>query len=201
MNIEAAETATAIGKSDESSTVKRVTWIGLIINLLLAGAKCSVGILASSQALVADAVHSLSDSATDIVVLVGVKYWSKPADKSHPHGHQRIETLIVAGIGLSLFLVALGLIYNALMSLRNHDDTIPGWTAFGAALSSIIIKELLYQYTARAGRRVKSSALIANAWHHRSDSISSIPAALAVLGVKLCPGYGFLDHIGAIVVG
>ncbi len=182
------------------SEVRRVTLIGLVINVSLTALKFAAGILGNSQAVVADAVHSLSDTVTDVAVLVGVKFWSKPPDECHPHGHRRIEFLVTIFIGLLLAAVALGLSYNALSTLSDLQNGPPGAIAFFAAVVSIITKELLYRWTFAKGKEIKSSALIANAWHHRSDGLSSIPAAVAVAGAALVPGLAFLDHLGAIVV-
>ena len=182
------------------SEISRVTWSGLFVNLLLSGIKFAGGILGASQAVVADAVHSLSDCSTDVAILVGVRYWSQPADQDHPHGHRRIETFVTLLIGASLAALALVLGYRALATLHTNHVSEPGWSAFFAALISIIVKETLYRWTAYKGMRLKSSALVANAWHHRSDAMSSIPAALAVAAVKLNPRWGYLDHIGAIIV-
>lgn len=180
--------------------VRRVTFIGLVINVALSALKLVAGIVGNSQAVVADAVHSLSDTVTDVAVLVGVKFWSKPPDECHPHGHRRIEFLVTIFIGLLLAAVALGLSYNALATLHEVQKGPPGAIAFFAAVLSIFVKELLYRWTISVGREIKSTALIANAWHHRSDGLSSIPAALAVAGAALFPGLAFLDHLGAIVV-
>ncbi len=180
--------------------VRRVTFIGLVINVALSALKLVAGIVGNSQAVVADAVHSLSDTVTDVAVLVGVKFWSKPPDECHPHGHRRIEFLVTIFIGLLLAAVALGLSYNSLATLHEVQKGPPGAIAFFAAVLSIFVKELLYRWTISVGREIKSTALIANAWHHRSDGLSSIPAALAVAGAALFPGLAFLDHLGAIVV-
>ncbi|MBN1341950.1 MAG: cation transporter [Phycisphaerae bacterium] len=180
--------------------VRRVTVIGLLVNLILSGLKLLAGLIGSSQAVVADAVHSLSDSVTDVAILIGVRYWSKPPDDEHPHGHRRIETLVTTLIGVILASVALGLTYNSVVTLRDKHASPPGWIAFAAALLSIASKEILYRWTVRVGRRIKSTAVIANAWHHRSDALSSIPAAIAVAGAALLPGWSFLDHVGAVVV-
>lgn len=182
------------------SEVRRVTLIGLVVNVALSALKFAAGILGNSQAVVADAVHSLSDTATDVAVLVGVKFWSKPPDECHPHGHRRIEFLVTIFIGLLLAAVALGLSYNALSTLHEVQKGPPGAIAFFAAVLSIFIKELLYRWTISVGIEIKSTALIANAWHHRSDGLSSVPAAVAVAGAALVPGLAFLDHLGAIVV-
>ncbi|MFP4499365.1 MAG: cation diffusion facilitator family transporter [Candidatus Hydrogenedentota bacterium] len=180
--------------------VRRVTVAGLFMNLLLAGTKCGMGILGHSQALVADAVHSLTDCLTDLVVILGAPLWSAPADENHPYGHGRIETLVTVIIGISLGAAGLSIAYNALVSLSNPADTQPGWLAFAGACLSIAVKETLYQWTVRTGQRVRSSALAANAWHHRTDALSSVPVALAVLGTQIQPAWIFLDQIGAILV-
>jgi cation diffusion facilitator family transporter len=182
------------------SEIRRVTLVGLVINVALSALKFAAGILGNSQAVLADAVHSLSDTATDVAVLVGVKFWSKPPDECHPYGHRRIEFLVTIFIGLLLAVVALGLSYNALATLHEVQTRPPGAIAFFAAVVSIISKELLYRWTITKGREIKSTALIANAWHHRSDGLSSIPAAVAVAGAALVPRLSFLDHLGAIVV-
>jgi cation diffusion facilitator family transporter len=182
------------------SEVRQVTLIGLVINVALSALKFAAGIVGNSQAVVADAVHSLSDTATDVAVLVGVKFWSKPPDECHPHGHRRIEFLVTIFIGLLLASVAFGLSYNALATLHEVQKGPPGAIAFFAAVLSIFTKEMLYRWTFAKGKEIKSTALIANAWHHRSDGLSSIPAALAVAGAALVPGFAFLDHLGAIVV-
>ncbi len=179
---------------------RRVTWVGLGLNLLLCGVKLVCGLVAASQALVADAVHTLSDSTTDVAVLVGIPFWSAPADDRHPYGHRRIETVVTVLIAALLAMVACGLVYHALATIEEHHDRPPGWLALAAAVLSIVSKEALYRWTVAVGRRLRSSALVANAWHHRSDSLSSIPVVLAIGGARVFPAWSFLDHIGAIVV-
>lgn len=177
-----------------------MTLCGLIANLGLSALKLTVGILGSSQAVVADGVHSLSDITTDIAVLWGVRYWSAPPDPDHPYGHRRIETVISAGIGLLLGAVGVGIAYQALRTVRRPDVEAPALIALAGAVVSIVGKEALYRWTAAVGRRVRSSALLANAWHHRSDAISSIPVAAAVVVASVRPAWAFIDHIGALVV-
>jgi cation diffusion facilitator family transporter len=167
---------------------------------LLAAAKITAGLVGHSQAVVADGVHSLTDMATDIAILVGVRYWSVPADEDHPYGHQRIETLVTVGIGLALASVAVGMALHAIDLLRGGHEGTPGWIALAAALLSMTSKEALYRWTAAVGRRIHSPALIANAWHHRSDAFSSLPAALAVGFSLASPKWSFLDAVGAVVV-
>lgn len=181
-------------------SVKKATWAGLVVNVLLSGFKIAAGTIGNSQAIVADGVHSLSDTTTDVAVLVGVNYWYAPPDEDHPHGHGRIETIVTFLIGLVLALVALGLSYNAAVTFNEPRQGPPGLVALVAALVSLASKEALYQWTAAVGRRIGSRALVANAWHHRSDGLSSIPAALAVVGARLVPEWQFLDQAGAIVV-
>lgn len=180
--------------------IHRVTLWGLVVNLALCCIKFLFGVLGSSQALVADAVHSLSDSVTDVAVLIGVRFWSAPPDESHPYGHGRIETLITFLIGIALGSVGIGLGYRAVASLHEHHTVSPNWMAFVAACVSIASKEWLYQWNVSVGRRVKSSALLANAWHHRSDALSSVPVAVAVLATRIWPGWGFLDQVATVIV-
>ncbi|MBN1420798.1 MAG: cation transporter [Planctomycetes bacterium] len=197
---ESAPVAGGASSLHQPREVRRITLWGLASNIALSGAKFAAGLIGSSQALVADAVHSLSDASTDIAVVVGAGYWSAPADAEHPHGHGRIETLITFFIGLALAGVGVGLGYRAVATLLERHGAPPGWLAFGAACASIVSKEWLYRWTSRVGKRINSSAVIANAWHHRSDALSSIPVAVAVLGTRIEPTWIFLDHIGAVLV-
>ena len=183
-----------------SSRVSRVGWLGLLCNLALAAAKAAAGILGHSQAVLADALHSLTDAVTDIAVILGVRYWSAPADEDHPHGHGRIETLITVVIGLAVGAVAVGMGAQAIRGLRHDPGTVPTGIALAVAMISIVVKEVLYRWTARVGREVRSPALEANAWHHRSDAISSIPAALAVTVALIDPEWAVVDRVGAVVV-
>jgi cation diffusion facilitator family transporter len=192
------------GKPDDATQEARqvclVGWVGLIINLLLAAVKMAAGIVGNSQAVVADAVHSLSDLVTDAALIIGVRYWTAPADEQHPHGHRRIETLVALAIGLILGLVAIGLGEHALQELRRPQRVSPDVVALIGALISIVSKEALFWWTLVRGRRISSAALIANAWHHRSDSLSSIPAAAAVLVAMVAPSWSFIDAVGALMV-
>lgn len=180
--------------------VKKVTLWGLLINLLLSALKVAAGYLGNSQAVLADGIHSASDSVTDVTVIVGASFWSAPPDDDHPYGHGRIETAITVFIGLLLVGVALGMGYNAVDTFNEKSDSAPGTIAFAAAILSIIVKEILYRWNKSVGERVKSSAMVANAWHHRSDAFSSIPAAVAVIVSQLYPQIGYVDNIGAIIV-
>jgi len=194
---------TATSSQEQASSTKQirtVTLAGLVVDLGLSGLKAVVGLMASSQALVADAAHSLSDCVTDLAVLVGVQFWSAPPDDCHPHGHGRIQTLISLFIGLLLGAVALGISYRAFTSMLAGRSIVPGWPTFYVALASLGLKEWLYQWTVRVGRRVGSPAVIANAWHHRSDALSSLPVALAVVLGRIFPTLPFLDQIAALAV-
>jgi cation diffusion facilitator family transporter len=187
------------GKEHESE-IKRITWIGLFLNITLVATKFLVGYLGKSQAVIADAVHSLSDTATDFAVIIGVKFWSAPPDDNHPYGHRRIESIITTSIGLALAVVAVGITYSALTSIHKMDSAQAGWVALTGPAMSIVLKELLFRWTMTIGKQSKSSAVIANAWHHRSDALSSLPAFIAVAASALNPAWAFVDHIGALIV-
>ena len=184
----------------QAGEIRRVTLCGLAANLGLSAVKFLFGVVGASQSLVADAVHSLSDCVTDIAVLVGVAFWKAPADSDHPYGHARIETMVTALIGILLGVVGIGIGYHAIAGINAKDTTQPGWIAFAAACGSIVVKEALYRWTIHVGKKVRSTALLANAWHHRSDALSSIPVAVAVLATRLWPAWGMLDHIAAVIV-
>lgn len=186
--------------ASEASRARRVGWLGLAGNLALVAAKAVAGVVGNSQALVADAIHSLTDSVTDIAIIVGVKFWMAPADEAHPHGHRRIETMITVGIGLVVISVAVGIGWRAIQGLRHEPAAAPTELALAAALASMIVKEGLYRWTARVGREIRSQALIANAWHHRSDAVSSIPVAAAVAVAVVAPGYAVVDRVAAVMV-
>jgi cation diffusion facilitator family transporter len=186
--------------SAETRETRRITWVGLTGNILLSALKFIVGFIGSSQAIIADAVHSLSDMTTDIAILVGVKYWSSPADECHPYGHSRIETIVTVGIGVILALAGLGIGYKGISTVRDKYLVQPRWIAIVGGVVSIITKEVLYHWTLAVGKRLKSSALVANAWHHRSDALSSIPATLSVALAVFNPDWAFIDHLGALIV-
>ena len=184
----------------------RVTLVGSLGNLLLVVFKFAAGILGRSSAMVADAVHSLSDFLTDIVVMVFVGISAKPQDASHDYGHGKYETLATLFIGIALVGAAVGIIASGLMkilaALHGEPLAVPGQLALWAALLSILVKEILYRYTAARARSLDSPAMLANAWHHRSDSLSSIGAALGIGGAILLGEKGaLLDPLASIVVG
>ena len=174
--------------------------------MLLVIVKFIAGILGHSSAMVADAVHSLSDFLTDVVVLVFVGVSARPQDPSHDYGHGKFETLATLFISLALAGAAIGIIVSGALKfaswLEGEDLPAPGQLALWVALLSIAVKELMFQYTARSGRKLESSALTANAWHHRSDALSSIGTAVGIGGAVLLGGrWTVLDPLASIVVG
>jgi len=186
--------------ASREAEVRKVTWVGLLINITLACIKFAAGYFGRSQALIADAIHSLTDTTTDLAVIAGSHFWSRPPDESHPYGHRRLETLVTVFIGLMLAAAGIGIGWDAVSALHEKVSTPPGWIALVAAMVSILTKEILYRWTAASGKKIKSPALAANAWHHRTDAISSIPVLIAVGGALIFPSWSFLDLVGAIVV-
>lgn len=194
-----------MSKSERTRRARRVTIIGLIWNVLLTVFKFLVGIYAKSNALVADAVHSLSDLASDIGLIIGLNVADKPFDLNHNYGHGKYETLATIFIGITLFFVGLGILWNSIHTiyLFLHGQTIPrpGSIALVAIFISVILKEWMYHYTVRSGKFLHSQALIANAWHHRSDAFSSIAVLIGVSGaILLGEHWVVLDPISAAVV-
>ena len=177
-----------------------VTRVGMLVNLALFVIKITAGWFGRSQALIADGVHSLSDLLSDVVVLLGLKWGRKEEDESHPFGHARIETIAGMFIGLVLIGTGVGLAYSSVSAISNRVESSPGLTAIIAALISIGLKEGLYWYTVKVGRRIKSLALIANAWHHRSDALSSIAVLVGVTAAYLSPAWAMADAYAALVV-
>ena len=184
----------------------RITFVGSVGNLILLLFKFVAGIWGHSSAMLADAVHSLSDFVTDVVVIVFVNISSKPKDAGHDYGHGKYETLATSIIGLALLVVGVSLFWGSLHKVFDYwvlgePLESPGWIALMAALVSILIKELLFQITYRVGKRQNSQAVIANAWHHRSDALSSIGTTLGIGGaILLGPDWHVLDPLAAMVV-
>jgi cation diffusion facilitator family transporter len=186
--------------------IYKVTLIGTAGNIALLSFKFVAGILGHSAAMMADAVHSLSDFLTDIIVLVFVNISSKPQDKKHEYGHGKFETLATFFIGMALVAAAIGIIVSGAAKLADWLNgaqlEAPGKLALWAALISIVVKEVLFQYTVRKGRKLNSKAVEANAWHHRSDALSSVGAAIGIGGaIFLGDRWTVLDPIASIVVG
>jgi cation diffusion facilitator family transporter len=180
--------------------IQRVTWIGITVNVALAVIKLAAGIYGESQAVVADGIEALLDVFTAILVYAGSRFWSRPPDETHPFGHGRVETLVAVCIGVSLVGAAVAIGWRSLATLHEQHANPPGWIAAFAALASVIGKEILYRWTLGVGRQIKSVAVVATAWHYRSDAFSSLPVVIAVTSAILLPSWMFLDHLGAVVV-
>jgi len=183
----------------------KITWIGFAVNLILMLCKTTAGIIGKSEAMIADGIHSLSDLGTDIVVLFGFRFVGKPPDESHDYGHGKFETLTATIVGTTLVIVGLGIMWKGGESIYDfiNGDPLekPGWIAFYAALLSIVSKETLYHYTIAVGEKINSQAIIANAWHQRSDSLSSLGAMLGIGGaILLGEKWYVLDPAAAIIV-
>ena len=191
-------------KSREKAIYK-VTWIGSLVNFLLLIFKFIAGIIGNSSALVADAVHSLSDFITDIIVVVFVKISGKPEDEDHKYGHGKYETLATALIGIALFAVGIGLLVSGAVKvyevIKGAVLPAPSMIALVIAAVSIVSKEILYRYTIHVGKNLNSQAVVANAWHHRSDAFSSIGTLIGIGGaIFLGEKWRVLDPMAAIVV-
>lgn len=190
---------------DREHRIYFVTLMGSVVNIVLLVFKFMAGILGGSAAMIADAVHSLSDFMTDIVVLLFVKISSKPEDKDHDYGHGKYETLATSMIGIALLCVGLYIFYSGAYrtwaAFKGSPIEQPGIVALWAALFSIVMKEWTYRFTAKVGKEVESQAVVANAWHHRSDALSSIGTAVGIGGaIFLGEDWAVLDPIAAVVV-
>jgi cation diffusion facilitator family transporter len=186
-------------------TIYKTTIIGSLANCFLLIFKFVGGILGNSTAMIADAVHSLSDFVTDIIVIVFVRISGKPEDENHDYGHGKYETLATAVIGIILFFVGIGILINAISSISDFFQgkqlKAPGTLALLAAIVSIAVKEILYQYTVRVGKSLNSKVVVANAWHHRSDAFSSIGTMIGICGaIFLGEQWRVLDPLAALVV-
>ncbi len=177
----------------------KVSVIGIIGNALLSLLKIIAGFIGKSQAMISDAIHSLSDVLSTFVVIIGVKMANKDEDDDHPYGHEKMESIASLILAVMLFVTAIGIGYTGIMSLIHHDDLkVPGLIALIAAIVSIIVKEIMFQYTKYHAKKIKSDALLADAWHHRSDSLSSIGSLLGIGASML--GYPIFDAIASIII-
>lgn len=184
---------------------RKIIWIGFIANLVLTVIKILAGIFARSSAMIADGVHSISDFATDLVVLGSLSVSQRPRDHNHKYGHGKVETLATAFVGIVLILVGLGLFYSGVMKIYSFSQGgilyKPGMAALYAAIASIIVKEILYRITIKVGKETGSSAVRANAWHHRSDALSSLGTMFGIAGaIFLGDKWVILDPLAAIIV-
>jgi cation diffusion facilitator family transporter len=189
----------------ETVSAVRVTWVGFVWNLILTSFKFTAGVVGHSPAMIADAVHSVSDFATDIVVLTGLRFSGRPVDKSHDYGHGKLETLAAAVIGAVLLLVGAGVFWAGATRIwaciGGLTPEAPGGIALVAAFVSIVVKEGLYRYTVSAGKRINSRAVTANAWHHRSDALSSVGTMFGIGGaILLGEKWRILDPVAAVIV-
>ena len=195
----------SLSHQSEKQKIYTTTIIGSIANFLLVLLKFVAGFIGNSAAMIADAVHSLSDFVTDVIVIVFVRFAHKPKDELYAYGYGKYETLATAIIGVLLFIVGSGILWDGGWKIYHYfaDGTLPEphIIAFYMALVSIAVKELLYRYTAAVGRAVKSQVVVANAWHHRSDAMSSIGTAVGIGGaIFFGDGFEILDPVAAIVV-
>lgn len=175
--------------------VSKTTIIG---NILLSIIKILIGFFSKSNAMVADGIHSFSDVISTIGVIIGLKLSNKPADKEHPYGHERIESLVSLLLSIMLFLVALGIGMSGASDILNKTFTIPSMLAIFAALLSILAKEWMYFYTMKYAKLIDSASLKADAWHHRSDSLSSLGALMGIIGARI--GFPILDPLASLII-
>ena len=191
---------------DRSKEIYKVTLIGGIVNVVLLIFKFVAGFVGNSAAMIADAVHSLSDFVTDVIVLVFVRISGRPKDKSHDYGHGKYETLAITIVGLALLLVSVEIVYGGILKIvawtNGEPLESPGMLALWAALLSVVMKEGVYRYSMSRARALNSQAVEANAWHHRSDALSSIGTSLGI-GGAVCLGadWAVLDPLASVVVG
>ena len=191
---------------NRNEEIYKVTLVGGAVNVILLAFKFVAGVLGHSAAMIADAIHSLSDFVTDIIVLVFVRISGKPKDMSHDYGHGKYETLAMTIIGLLLLIVAIGIIYGGIMKISTwaagQPLEAPGKLAFWAALLSIVLKEGVYRYSMIKARQLSSQAVEANAWHHRSDALSSLGTAIGIGGaIFLGQRWTVLDPLASVIVG
>ena len=186
--------------AERSAAASRSTWVSVGVNLFLTIIQIAAGILAKSQGLIADGVHSLSDLVADFVVLFASHHSKKDADQDHPYGHQRFETAASLVLGVLLLVVGVGMLWSAFLKLEEPDSVQRVHiTALWVAGAALIAKELLFRYMLSVAKRVKSSMLVANAWHARSDAASSLVVGIGIIGNLA--GYPILDPIAALIVG
>ncbi|MBT0570395.1 cation transporter [Curvibacter sp. CHRR-16] len=185
---------------ERAKAASRSTWVSVAVNTVLTVVQIVVGVLSHSQALVADGIHSLSDLVSDFVVLVANHFSQKDADEDHPYGHHRFENAASLALGVLLLSVGVGMVWSAVLKLEAPDGIPPAHAAaLWVALGALVAKELLFRYMLAVATRVKSSMLVANAWHARSDAASSLVVSLGLCGNLL--GFGLLDPIAALIVG
>ncbi|MHB9924160.1 cation diffusion facilitator family transporter [Clostridium botulinum] len=176
----------------------KVSNITIVVNIILSFIKILFGIIGHSAATIADGIHSLSDVLSTIAVIIGLKISSKPADKDHPYGHEKLEAVTSKLLATMLFLTALFIGYSGIKVIINKDFSVPSKITIYVAILSIVTKEWMYGYTLKAAKKINSTALEADAWHHRSDSFSSIGTLIGIIGARL--KYPILDPIASLVI-
>ncbi|MDD6483812.1 MAG: cation diffusion facilitator family transporter [Clostridiales bacterium] len=186
---------------DHVKTANRVSVVSIIINTILSAGKLAVGILAHSSAMVSDAVHSASDVFSTIAVIIGVNLSAKDSDGAHPYGHERLEDVFSIILAVLLFVTGAGIGLSAIKAIFSSNYAaalVPGAAALIAAVVSIVVKEGMYHYTAHAAKKINSTALMADAWHHRSDALSSVGSFVGILGARL--GFPICDPIASVII-
>jgi cation diffusion facilitator family transporter len=191
--------AKSMGNLQRYADIRTTTMVGAVVNLVLSIIKVIFGLIGQSQALITDGIHSLSDLVSDALVVYAARQANRGADQDHPYGHARIETAYTVALGMLLLLVAMGISVDAGRRLLTPDLLLhPGALALGTALLSVVSKEVLYQYTMRVANHVRSPLLRANAWHHRTDALSSVVVLVGVAGTML--GFAYLDAVASVGV-
>ena len=185
----------------ETALAMKVSAVSIVVNLLLSVLKLAAGLIASSGAMVSDAVHSASDVFSTIVVMIGVKLSSKKPDKEHPYGHERLECVASVVLAVVLAGTGLGIGWSGVEKIARADTetlAVPGVLALAAAVVSIVVKELMFQYTRRTAKKINSGALMADAWHHRSDALSSVGSLAGIAGARM--GFPILDPLAGVII-
>lgn len=181
---------------------RRITWLSVSLNLSLGAAKCLIGFLAHSRALVADGVHSLTDLTSDVAVLVGLRAMATPPDADHPYGHHKAANLVTLLIAISILVFSFAIVADSSKALFDRSTVVPSWPALAMAIVSLLVKEFLFYRTKQVGTRVRSAMLLANAWHHRTDSVSSLITAVGLAAVMILGHeWSFLDALIGIGLG
>ena len=176
----------------------RISKITIIINVVLSAIKVLAGIIGRSGAMIADGIHSLSDVLSTLAVMLGLKLAKQPADEDHPYGHEKMEPVMAKILASILLITAVLIGFNGIKSIINGTNVVPKKIAIYAAILSIIVKEWMYRYTAKGAKKIQSSALMADAWHHRSDAFSSIGTLIGITGAIM--GYPILDPIASLII-